>query len=150
MSEISFGARTNPIGSTQALHANKYAVCVSGSYEPPGQFVPPDAVPIVSVPNGPSILLSVGGVNNGPRWYWEAMVFARSRSSGVKSIRSSMATPLRLYACGFVGMGCVSEYHSPATLPASTFRSSIGQTGFPVTRSNTYKNPCFEGCATAF
>src|SRR5260370_41099392 len=67
MSETSSGARTSPIGSAQALHANAYTVCVSGSYAPPGQFVPPEAVPTVNVPSVPSILLSEGGVYTGPR-----------------------------------------------------------------------------------
>src|SRR6266849_4955962 len=150
MSETSFGARTSPIGSAQALHANTYTVCVSGSYDPPGQFVPPDAVPTVSVPSGPSILLSVGGVNTGPSLYFDAIAFPRSRSSGVKSIKSLSNTPLRLYAGGFDGIGCVGEYHSPGTVPTSTCFSSMGHTGLPVTRSSTYRNPCLLGCATAF
>src|SRR5215472_8506670 len=62
MSETSLGDSTNPIGSMQELHAYRYAMCVSGRSEPPGQFVPPEAVPIVSVPSGPSSLLTVGGV----------------------------------------------------------------------------------------
>ena len=62
---------------------------------------------------------------------------ASARSSGVKSIRSSIDTPWRSYAGGLVGNGCVGEYHSPGTSPFATGRSSIGQTGWPVTRSNT-------------
>src|ERR1700682_6333311 len=96
MSETVFGARTNPMGSAHALQANAYTICVSGSYDPPGQFVPPDAVPTVSVPNGPSTLLSVGGVYTGPSLYFDAIAFPRSRSSGVKSIKSLSTTPLRL------------------------------------------------------
>src|SRR5580700_3688152 len=112
-------------------------MCVSGSYDPPGQFVPPEAVPSVSVPTEPSALLATGGVNTGPKWYLETMARAFSRSSGVNSIRSSIDTPFRLYAGGLVGKGCVGEYHSPGTLPVSTLRSSIGHTGLPVTRSKT-------------
>src|SRR5579859_1944589 len=137
MSETSFGARTNPIGSTHALHANAYTMCVSGSYEPPGQFVPPEAVPTVSVPSVPSNLLSEGGVNTGPSLYFEAIAFPRSSNSGVKSIKSLSRTPFRLYAGGFDGIGWVREYHSPGTVPVSTCFSSIGHTGLPVTRSNT-------------
>src|SRR5690242_20637726 len=122
---------------------------VSGSYDPPGQFVPPEAVPNVSVPSGPSTLLATGGVKTGPKWYLEAIALAFSRRSGLKSIKSSMETPLRLYAGGFEGMGCVGEYHSPGTSPISTFFSSIGQTGLPVMRSKTYRKPCLDGCATA-
>src|SRR5215475_9032698 len=66
ISETSLGDSTKPMGSMQELHAYRYAMWVSGSYEPPGQFVPPDAVPIVSVPSGPSCLLTVGGVKTGP------------------------------------------------------------------------------------
>src|SRR6202158_2955986 len=150
MSETSFGARTNPIGSAHALQANTYTMCVSGSYEPPGQFVPPDAVPTVNVPSVPSNLLSEGGVYTGPSLYFDAIAFPRSRSSGVNSIKSLSSTPLRLYAGGFDGIGCVGEYHSPGTVPTSPFVSSMGHTGLPVTRSSTYQNPCLLGCATAF
>ena len=41
-------------------------VCVSGSYEPPGQFDAAACVPIVNVAIGPSALLTEGGVNIGP------------------------------------------------------------------------------------
>src|SRR5947208_2162321 len=57
------------MGSIQELHAYTYTVCVSGSYDPPGQLVPPEAVPIVSVPRWPSSLLTVGGVKEGRRRY---------------------------------------------------------------------------------
>src|SRR5437762_9104485 len=149
MSEISFGAFTSPIGVTHALHAYTYTVCVSGSYDPPGQFVPPLAVPIVSVASGPSTLLSTGGVYTGPILYLAISVRAWSRNAGVKSIRSSVNTPLRLYAGGLLGIGCVAEYHSPGTVPFSTGFSGIGHTGLPVTRSSTYRKPCLVGCATA-
>ena len=78
-----------------------------------------------------------GGVKMGPSWARSAMRIASSRSSGVKSTRSSMVIPCRSNAAGFVGNGCVGEYHSPGTLPCGTGRSSMGQTGSPVTRSNT-------------
>ena len=39
-----------------------YRTPVSGSNEPPGQFVPPSWLGAISVPSGPSILLNVGGV----------------------------------------------------------------------------------------
>src|SRR5882724_462348 len=112
-------------------------MCVSGSYDAPGQFVPPLAVPRVSVANGPSILLSTGGVNTGPILYLVISFFASSRIAGVKSIKSSIEIPLRLYAGGLVGNGCVGEYHSPGTVPTSTARSSKSQIGLPVTRSKT-------------
>jgi len=38
-------------------------MCVSGSYDPPGQFVPPDDR---KLPIGPSFRLTGGGVKIGP------------------------------------------------------------------------------------
>src|SRR5579883_2120471 len=66
ISETSLGARTSPIGVRQALQAKTTTLCVSGSYDPPGQLVPPDAVPSVKVASGPPALLSTGGVKTGP------------------------------------------------------------------------------------
>ena len=130
MSETSLpGGGINPIGVTDAFDAPTYTVCVSGSYDPPGQFVPPLAVPTVSVASGPSILLTTGGVNTGPILYLSTICSASSRSAGVKLIKSSTEIPFREYAGGLVGNGCVGEYHSPGTLPFSTDLSSIGHTG---------------------
>src|SRR5437868_13536883 len=98
----------------QELQAYNWATCVSGSYDPPGQLVPPESEPIVSVPSGPGSWLTTGGVKIGPSLYLDAIVFACSRNAGVKSIRSSTDTPFRLYAGGFVGIGCVGEYTRPA------------------------------------
>src|SRR6185436_16883721 len=121
-------------------------MCVSGSYEPPGQFV---ANPEVSVASGPSILLTTGGVKIGPILYRSTVLIASARSSGVKSIRSSFEIPWRSYAGGLVGNGCVGAYHSPGTSPLGTGRSWIGQIGSPVSRLNTYRNACLVGCAIA-
>src|SRR5437763_3723971 len=143
------GDGTSPSGSRHAWHADAYTMCVSGSYEAPGQFVPPLAVPSVSVARGPAATLITGGVKTGPSLYRDASFAPSARSSGVKSISSSADTPLREYAGGLVGIGCVGAYHSPGTAPFSTGRSSIGQTGWPLTRSKTYRIPCLVGCATA-
>src|SRR5581483_3871105 len=124
-------------------------VCVSGSYPAPGQFVPPLVVPIVSPASGPPGLLRVGGLNIGPFLNCSITLSPCARSSGVKSIRSSTVTVWRAYAGGFVGKGCVGEYHSPGTSPFGTGRSSIGQTGSPVTRSKTYRKASLVGKATA-
>ena len=43
------------------LYDGTYAIWVSGSYEPPGQLVPPDER---NPAMGPSILLSGGGVKD--------------------------------------------------------------------------------------
>ncbi len=50
---------------------------------------------------------------------------------------------------GLVGNGCVGHACSPSTSLAGAGRSSIGQTGAPVTRSNTNTNPCFVSWTTA-
>src|SRR4029079_15034325 len=105
-------------------------------------------VPIVSAPSAPT-LLTVGGLNIGPLLYCAIAFIACSRISGVKSIRSSGVTAWRAYAGGLVGNGWVGEYHSPGTLPLGTGRSSIGQIGWPVTRSKTYRNASLVGNATA-
>src|SRR5215475_890130 len=124
-------------------------MCVSGSYDPPGQLVPPLLIAVASVPSGPSILLTTGGVNIGPILYREAIFIASACNSGVKSIRSSIEDPCLSYVGGFDGNGCVALVFSPGTVDCSTGRSTIGQIGLPVTRSKTYRNACFVGCATA-
>src|SRR5437660_1501219 len=123
-----------------------YAMCVSGSYAPPGQLV---AKPDVSVASGPGSLLTTGGVKIGPILYRSTVFNASARSSGVKSIRSSGDTPCRSYAGGLVGNGCVGAYHSPGTSPFSTGFSTMGQIGSPVSRLKTYRKACLVGCATA-
>src|SRR5215468_2925938 len=117
-----------------------YAMCVSGSYEPPGHSVPPPPTAIVRVPSGPSHLLTVGGVKIGPILYRDAICIACARNSGVKSIKSSIEDPCLSYAGGFVGNGWVALVFSPGTVDCSTGRSTIGQIGLPVTRSKTYRN----------
>ena len=72
-----------------------YRICVSGSNEPPGQLVPPPAVAMASVASGPSTLLTTGGVKIGPIRYFDTSCTASARSSGVKSIRSSISKPCR-------------------------------------------------------
>jgi ABC-type multidrug transport system fused ATPase/permease subunit len=60
---------------------------------------------------------------------------AFARNSGVKSIKSSSLTPWRSKAGGLVGKGCVGEVYSPGTVDCGAGRSSIGQTGWPVTHT---------------
>src|SRR5438874_222545 len=114
-----------------------YAMCVSGSYDPPDHSEPPPPTAIARVPSGPSHLLTTGGVNTGPILYREASCTACARNSGVKSIRSSIDDPCRSYAGGLVGNGCVALVFSPGTVDCSTGRSTIGQMGWPLTRLNT-------------
>src|ERR1700688_1122103 len=107
-------------------------MCVSGSYDPPGQFVPPLFTAIASVPSGPSSLLTTGGVNIGPILYRETSLNASARNSGVKSMRSSTEEPCRSYARGLDGNGCVGLVFSPGTVDCSTGFSSIGQIRLPL------------------
>ena len=91
----------------------------------------------INVPLVPSgAFASDAGVKIGPSRNALTPSTASARNAGVKSIRSSTATPWRSYGGGFVGNGCVGEVHSPSTSVCGTGRSSIGQTGSPVTRSN--------------
>src|SRR4029077_15900299 len=112
---------------------------VSGSYDPPAQLAPPVAPGAPSVASGPSALLTDGGVKSGPILYFETNLIASARSSGVKSIRSSMEIPCRSKAGGLVGNGCVGEYHSPGTSPLGTGFSTMGQIGSPPSRFTTDK-----------
>ena len=59
------------------------SVCVSGSYEPPGQFVAAACAPMVRVAIGPSARLTDGGVNIGPSRYRATAFSAAARNSGV-------------------------------------------------------------------
>ena len=105
----------SPIAVMHELHANKYAMFVSGSNDPPGQFVPPPAVPIVIAAIGPPTLLTTGGLNIGPFLYILNCSRACAFSSGVQSIRSFSVTNWREYAGGFVGNGCVLAVFSNGT-----------------------------------
>src|SRR5262249_6631105 len=109
----------------------------------PHQFAPPLYPGLTIVPR------SVGGVYGGPKSNFLRMANASDFSSGVKSITSSSDTPNRSKRGGLVGNGCVDQAFSPGRLDWGTGRSSIGQIGFPVTRSNVKMNPCFVIWATA-
>src|SRR5882672_10744184 len=126
-----------------------YSVWVSGSYDPPGQFAPPIDPGDFNEASAPPRVLTDGGVNNGPIRYCETNFSASAWSSGVKLIKLSLEMPWLSNAGGLDGNGCVGEYHSFGTSPFGTGRSSIGQMGCPVTRSNTYRNACLVGWATA-
>src|SRR3954471_21226180 len=102
------------------LHACVKKACISGSYADPGQLTPPLSVPDVSAAIGPSALLTTGGRNTGPRRYRFAAFAACSFSSGVKAIRSLSTTPLREYAGGLLGNGCVGAVFSPGTSVCGT------------------------------
>ena len=93
MSEISgLGGGISP-SSAIAVCEKTYTVWVSGSYDPPGQLVPPCDPGETSVASVPSALLTDGGVKIGPILYFETTFSASSCSSGVKSIRLSGRMP---------------------------------------------------------
>jgi hypothetical protein len=72
-----------------------------------------------------------------------------ARISGVKSTRNSRVMSRYSNGGGFVGNGCVGDARSPGTSDGGTGRSSIGQIGRPVARSNVNTSPCLVTCATA-
>ena len=88
-------------------------------------------------------------MNSGPIRYFFSSSCAAAFNSGVRSNASSSVTPCSVNAGGLVGNGCVGHACSPSTSLAGTGRSSIGQTGLPVTRSKTKANPCLVSCTTA-
>ena len=55
----------------------------------------------------------------------------------MKSMRSFGPMPCRSNGAGLVGNGCVAAVRSPGVIETGAFRSSIGQIGRPVARSNT-------------
>ena len=92
---------------------------------------------------------SEGGVKSGPIRYFCIAACASFFSSGVRSNASSSVTPCSVNAGGLVGNGCVGQVTSPGTSLFATGRSSIGQTGRPVTRSKTNAKPCLVSWTTA-
>ncbi len=77
--------------------------------------------------------------------------FHVARSSGVRKngLISSAVIFCRAKGGGAVGKGCVGQACSPGTSLCGTGRSSMGQSGSPVTRSKTYRKPVLPACATA-
>src|SRR6202030_3896606 len=103
------------------------AVWVSGSYPKPGQFV---AVPEMIAPRVPLTSPSTPGANG------DSTTLYRLRK-------------WRAYRRASGGKGCVGDVFSPGTSDCGAGRSSIGHTGWPVTRSKTYRKACLPGRATA-
>ena len=58
-------------------------------------------------------------------------------SALMNGFTSSGVNAWRANGGGLVGNGCVGDDTSPGTSLFGTARSSIGQSGFPVSRSNT-------------
>ena len=85
---------------------------------------------------------------------------ARLRHALLHRLRTAPASPARdshrprvkvwrMNGAGLVGKGCVGQDCSPGISLFGTGRSSIGQSGCPVTRSRTYRKPVLPACATA-
>ena len=91
----------------------------------------------------------LGGTN------WPALRTLRKRSStaacasGVRLVTMSSVKIWRAKGGGFSGSGCFAAVASPSTSEAGTARSSIGNSGLPVSRSNRYTWPDLVICATA-
>ena len=122
----------------------------SGSMAAPPQVAAPPSGGRIRVPCHPPATGREIGVKSGPNLNGLTASIAIWRISGVKSTRSSIVTPWYSNGAGFVGNGWVGETYSPGMLVSvGTGRSSIGQTGSPVTRSNVYTNPCLLTCTSA-
>src|SRR6266849_9484437 len=135
----------------------------SSSLSTPASFCPmtytwPDGSAAVKPNNAPPLLpgrwtvsTKLIGVNK-PRLRAPASRFLNaSRASSVTigyGLMSSAVNVCREKGGGFVGYGCVGHDCSPDTSLLGTGRSSIGQIGAPVTRSNPYRKPVLPAMAT--
>src|SRR5438876_7139499 len=108
-----------------------YTKPVSESDAPDGQLPPPPKPGATIVPLLTPGTTSEGGANGPPSRYGPFLIACRafSRSSGVKSIKSSVLMPTTSNAGGLLGIGCVFAVHSVGTSVCSTGTSGIGQTG---------------------
>ena len=110
-----------PSGSTPACTSRRRAMCVSGSYEPPGQLVPPLRRQHQRRRAARPTLLTTGGVKIGP-----SLVAAprssrlRRCSSGVKSIRSSIDDALAIVTpAAWSGTAASANTTRPARRPSA-------------------------------
>ena len=129
------GLREPLVGDRQHAEADDLlirggiTVCVSGSYEPPGQLVPP---------SGPDMKQRLVRTFRLAQHGRIEQLRERELLRDLDGLRAQLRREIdqlvsvkscRAYAGGFVGYGCVGDYHSPGTLLAGTGRSSIGHTG---------------------
>src|SRR5688572_13261576 len=126
------------------LMLNTYTMPFEGSAAVQPQFAPPCA------PGIDTVSFNAGGVNSPSLRASPMRFFQVSRSSGVRRYGLMSLTLSRCGANGggAVGYGWVGHAASPGISLAGTRRSSMGQIGSPVTRSNTYRNPVLPACAT--
>src|SRR4051794_6480074 len=120
-----------------------YTVPVVGSAALPKFNAPPFTLGMRIVSTNP------GGVKN-PVRALDNRSFHHAFSSSVMnaSYISLTVIPCRLNGGTTVGKGCVGDVTSPGTSDCGTGRSSMGQSGLPVTRSNTNRNPVLDASAT--
>src|SRR5215470_6484564 len=129
-----------------------YTKPVLESDAPDGQLAPPPKPGATMVPRFAPGTTSDGGANGPPRRYGPLLIVssALARSSGVKSMRSSVLMPTTSNAGGLLGIGCVFAVHSVGTSVCSTATSGNGHTGWPFVRSNTHASAILPICTTAF
>ena len=106
--------------------------------------------PSSSVPIGPSAWLTTGGVKIGPILYCAIALTASARSSGVKSIRSSIGQALAVVGRrpGWEGL----RRRIPLARHVALAAPAAPRSARPADRSrdrSTYRNACLVGCATA-
>ena len=124
--------------------SSRRACRVDGSKAPPPQLAPPITPGRMTVP------LQRRRRVERPEPILRQLGARRDRATPASDrTRRRARRPARRTPAACVGNGCVCHACSPATSLAATGRSSIGQTGSPVTRSKTKANPCLVSCTTA-
>src|SRR5882724_10976346 len=123
----------------------RYTVPFAGLAAVLPQLEPPRA------PGSDRLSYKPGGVNRPSLRMLAIRSFHEACSAGVRMYGFTSAAVIfwRAKGGGMVGIGWVGQACSPGISLFGTGRSSIGQRGLPVTRSNTYKKPCFVACGTA-
>jgi hypothetical protein len=95
------------------------------------------------LPGIETVSINAGGVNGPSLRAFAIRPSIVSYCSGDSSQGLTSSTPNVIFANGggLVGKGCVGHACSPGTSLFGTGRSSIGHSGSPVTRLNTYRKP---------
>ena len=109
--------------------------------------MPPHSPP-PSIPGNRIVPCRLGGSNSPP--FRSADHSARTASSarGVRFVIRSSVKRCRVNGGGRVGSTCVAASCSPSISDAGAFSCSIGNSGWPLSRSSTYSRPFFAVCAT--
>src|SRR5438067_312552 len=133
-SDLALGLPSSFCNSTRRrIHAISLAFTYSSPDD--GSNAAPPHSPPPSNPGNTMVPSRLGGTN------WPALRTFRKRSStaacasDVRFVGMSSVRICRENAGGFNGSGCFDERYSPSTPSVGTPRSSIGNTGLPVSRS---------------